>query len=260
MALTIDLSGTTTIVTGAGRGIGRKIATRFAEAGSNVVAAARSVDEIEDTVTRIERHGVEGLAVQTDLESPGDIDRLVEATTEAFGTPQALINNAGANIAGPPLDHTVEELDTMWAVNLRGVFLLSQRFGERIRTSRVDSGRIVNVASVAAHVGVPVMAAYAGTKAGLFGITRALAAELAPDNVTVNSVSPGLIRVDRTERVMDEHGDDLFEFDRIPLGRVGEPEDVANLCTFLASDLAGYITGEDILIDGGVAFTAGLYK
>lgn len=260
MGLSIDLSDSTTIVTGAGRGIGRTIATTFAEAGSTVVAAARTESEIAETVELVEERGSDGLAVRTDLADVDDIDGLIDATVEAFGAPDVLINNAGANISGPPLEHTVEELDTMWAVNLRGLFVLSQRFAQTFRESPLDSGRIVNIASVAAHVGVPAMTAYGGTKSGIFGITQGLAAELAGDGITVNSVSPGLVSVDRTDRVIAEHGDALFDFDRIPVGRVGEPADVANACAFLASDLASYVTGEDLLVDGGVDFTAGLYK
>lgn len=260
MALSIDLSDSTTIVTGAGRGIGRTIATRFAEAGSTVVAAARTESEIAETVDLVEERGSDGLAVRTDLTDVADIDGLVDTTVDAFGPPDVLINNAGANISGPPLEHTVEELDTMWAVNLRGLFVLSQRFARTFRNSSLDSGRIVNIASVAAHVGVPAMTAYGGTKSGLFGITQGLAAELADDGITVNSISPGLISVERTEKVIAEHGDALFDFDRIPVGRIGEPADVANACAFLASDLASYVTGEDLLVDGGVEFTAGLYK
>jgi NAD(P)-dependent dehydrogenase (short-subunit alcohol dehydrogenase family) len=119
---------------------------------------------------------------------------------------------------------------------------------------------VINISSIAAELGVPAMTLYAGTKSGARGITRGFAAALAPDGVTVNSVSPGLTRVGRTEGVIDEHGDQLFDFDRIPLGRIGEPRDTADVCVFLASDLAGYVTGVDILVDGGVAFTAGLYK
>ena len=189
-----------------------------------------------------------------------DVAALVRATEEELGTPSVLVNNAGANIAKPPLEMTTEEVDTMLDVNVRGPFVASREFGRTFRDSSLDSGRIINVSSVVVTLGVPPMTVYGATKAGIRGITRGFAAEFAADGITVNSVSPGLIRIERTERVMEEHGDDLFDFDRIPLGRVGEPRDVANAVLFLASDLAEYVTGEDLLVDGGVEFTAGLYK
>lgn len=255
----LDLSGRTAIVTGSGRGIGQVIATSLAEAGANVVAAARSTDEIEGTVQAVEDLGVEGLAVTTDLSNEDDITTLVDRATDVFGTPEILINNAAANLAAPPLDQSTDEVDMMLDVNLRGLFLLSQRWAQAFRESPADSGRIVNIASVAAHVGVPAMTVYGGSKSGIFGITQGLAADLAGDGITVNSISPGLVLVQRVEDVLEARGE-LFDLDRIPVDRIGEPEDVANLCVFLSSDLASYITGEDILVDGGVSFTAGLYK
>lgn len=261
MAIEIDLSGETAIVTGAGRGLGADISRRLAEAGADVVAAARSTDEIEAVVSEIEAdHGVSGLAVRTDLTDVGDVEALVAESVEAFGAPSILVNNAGANLVGDPMEHTVEDVDTMLDVNVRGLFLLTQKWAAAYRAAGLGRGRVINISSIAAELGVPAMTLYAGTKSGTRGITRGFAAALAPDGVTVNSVSPGLTRVGRTEGVIDEHGDQLFDFDRIPLGRIGEPRDTADVCVFLASDLAGYVTGVDILVDGGVAFTAGLYK
>jgi len=256
----VDLSGRTAIVTGAGRGIGEAIAETFAAAGADVVAAARTESEIEATVDTVESHGVDGLAVRTDLTDVGDIDRLVDRTVNEFGDPDVLVNNAGANLSNPPLEHTTGEVETMLSVNLQGLFALTQRFARALRESDADAGRVVNVSSIAAHVGVPTMTFYGGTKAGIEGLTRGFAAALAPDGVTVNSVSPGLTRVGRTEAFIDDRGETALDFDRIPLDRVGRPEDVADACLFLASEHAGYITGEDIRVDGGVGVTAGLYR
>ena len=262
MALDIDLTGRTAIVTGAGRGIGRVICSTFAEAGADVVAAARSADEIEAAVDEVEdRFGVEALAVPTDLREADDIAGLVEAAVDRFGTPEILINNAGANLTGPPLEHTLEEIDTMLDVNLRGLFVLSQHFGRAFRADPADVGRIVNVSSISAQIGVPAMTLYGGTKSGIYGVTRGLAAELAADGVTVNSVTPGLTRVGRVDDLLaSAAAADIYDLDRVPLGRLGLPSDVATACAFLASDLAGYITGEDVRVDGGVGFTAGLYR
>jgi len=261
MAVEIDLSGETALVTGAGRGIGADVVRRFAEAGADVVAAARSVDELSAIVTEVEEeHGVSGLAVPTDLTDVAEIEALVEASVDEFGVPSILVNNAGANLIGDPLEHTVEEVDTMLDVNVRGLFLLTQRWAEAYRASDLERGRVINISSVIAELGVPMMTLYSGTKSGVRGITRGFAATLAPDGVTVNSVSPGLTRVGRTEGLIDSPEDSPLDFDRIPAGRVGAPVDSANACLFLASDLASYVTGVDILVDGGVAFTAGLYK
>lgn len=257
----MELTGKIAIVTGAGRGIGRAIAREFAAAGADIVAAARTVSEIEAVAEAIEsEYDVRATAIQTDLSKESNIDALVTATTEEFGTPDILVNNAGANIVKPPLDLTLEEIDTMLDVNLRGLFLLSREFGRTIRESDKESGRIINISSLTAHLGVPAMALYSGTKNGVIGMTRGLAAAFAGDGITVNSVSPGLTRIERTEAVIEEKAGEVFELDRIPMGRIGEPEDTAAACLYLASDAAGYVTGIDLPVDGGVTFTAGLYK
>ncbi len=261
MSVSIDLTGTSVLVTGAGRGLGKRIAERFAEAGADVVGAARTESELQTLKAEIEdEHGVEVLPVRTDLTDEVDIQNLIEEAIGAFSTPEILINNAGANIAGPPLDHSVEEIDTMLDVNVRGLFLLTQYWAQAFQDSPLKGGRVINVSSVIADLGVPAMTLYGGTKGAVRAITKGFAADLADDGVTVNSVSPGLTRVDRTEIVIEEHGDELFEMDRIPQGRVGDPVDTANACLFYASTLASYITGTDLIVDGGVEFTAGLYK
>lgn len=259
MAVELDLSGKTAIVTGAGRGIGEIVATRFGAAGADVVVAARTEREIETTSAAVEEHGVSALAVPTDLSDLDDIDALVAETRAAFGAPDVVVNNAAANLADDPLEQPVDEVDAMLDVNLRGVFLLSQRAANAMLDADIEAGRIVNVSSVVGHVGVPAMTVYSGTKAGLYGITRGLAAELSPHGITVNTVSPGMIRVDRIERLMEESGE-FYDLDRIPAGRLGDPEEIADACVFLASDRARYVTGEDLRVDGGVAITAGLYR
>lgn len=254
----IDLRGRTALITGAGRGIGETIAVEFAKCGADVVAAARTVEEIEATVERVEALGAEGLAVPTDLRSVEDIDRLMDETIDSLGLPEILINNAGANLSASTLTRPLEEVDTMIGVNLRGSFLLSQRFGLEVRESGRESGRIINISSIHGRLGTPSRTVYSTTKAGLYGMTRGLAAELAPDGVTVNSVSPGLTRVDRIERLIEE--EDRYDLGKVPLGRLATSEDIAYGCLFLASDYADYITGVDLPIDGGVLMTAGLYQ
>lgn len=255
----IDYADETVIVTGAGRGIGREIAHRFADAGATVVAAARTESELRETIDGVVDRGAEGLAVPTDLRDPGDIEALVSAAVDRFGTPDVLVNNAAVHVAGDPLSRSIEDIDAMIDVNFRGLFLLSQAFANVVIAGEDTGGSIVNVSSIVGHLSVPAMTVYCGTKAGVYGLTRALAGELGPHGITVNAVSPGLTRVDRIERLLEEKGE-LYEIDAIPLGRLGEPADIANACLFLCSDLASYVTGVDLPVDGGAVRTATLYR
>ncbi|PCR88856.1 SDR family NAD(P)-dependent oxidoreductase [Natrinema ejinorense] len=260
MTVEIDLSGQTAIVTGAGRGIGETIATTFARAGADVVAVARTQSEIEETVERVEEYGVDGMAVQTDLRNVDEIDSLMDTVLEEWGTPEILINNAALNLTSPPLDQSLEEVDAMLDVNVRGLFLLSQRFGQAFRESDREQGRIINISSLTSKLGVSQMTLYSGTNGGVNSITRGLAAELADDGVTVNAVIPGLIEIDRIADLIERKGDEIYALDRVPLGKLGEARHIADACLFFASDLSEYITGEQLKVDGGVGFTAGLYK
>lgn len=255
----IDHTDETVIVTGAGRGIGREISYRFADAGADVVAAARTRSEIETTVEGVRERGGEGVAIPTDLRDPADIDSLVAAAVDRFGTPDVLVNNAAVHVAGDPLSRSTADIDAMFDVNLRAVFLLSQRFANAVIEGDTRGGSIVNVSSIVGHLSVPAMTAYCGTKAGVYGITRGLAGELGPHGITVNSVSPGLTRVERIERLLEEKSE-LYDIESIPLGRLGRPSDVANACLFLTSNLASYVTAVDLPVDGGAVRTATLYR
>lgn len=254
----VDLTDHTAIVTGAGRGIGAVIAAELADSGAAVAAAARTEAEIEATAGRCREAGVEAIAVPTDLESVDDIDRLVDATVDRLGVPDVLVNDAGAHVAADPLERRLDDVETMAAVNLRGLHLLSQRVAAERVAAGLDGGRIVNVSSVAGDVGVRGMAFYSATKAGVKGLTRGMAVEFAPYDLTVNCVSPGLTRVERIERLIAERAD-LYHEEGIPLGRLGEPEDVSAAVLFLVSARASYLTGVDVPVDGGAKVTSAMY-
>ena len=259
----IDLTGRSAIVTGSGRGIGEAIALMLAEAGANVVAAARTTAEIEDTVDRVRDAGTEGLAVPTDLHHPDEIEELVGAAVAQFGCPEILVNNAALNFPNNPDNQTVDEMDSMASVNLRAVHLLSRSWARAYRETGGDWGRIVNIASNSAFIGVPTMTYYGATNAGVHHLTRGFAATLASEGVTVNSVTPGLTRVDRIDDLlaMQERGEieRIHDLTEHPLGRAAIPEEVAYACLIFLHDLAGYITGADLVVDGGLEFTRPMY-
>lgn len=260
----IDLSNRTAIVTGAGRGIGRQIAQTFAEAGSNIVAAARTKSEISETITQVEEEGVEGLAVPTDLENPDQIENLVERTVAEFGYSDILVNNAALNLTNSPADQTLGEIDSMTRVNLRSVFLLTRRWAAQFRTADQERGRVINISSNSALFGVPAMTYYGATNAGVKAMTRGFATTYAQDNITVNCVIPGLTEVERIEELLAKQ--DRGEIERIHvlsdhlLGRPAKPEEVAYACLVLTHELADYITGTDILVDGGLEATRPMYE
>ncbi|SFR64394.1 SDR family NAD(P)-dependent oxidoreductase [Halogeometricum limi] len=256
----LDLSGETALVTGGGRGIGAVVADTFAEAGADVAVAARTESELAKTVERIESHGRRGVALPTDLRDADAIEELVADATDRLGTPSILVNNAAANLAGPLSEMSVDEVDTMLETNLRATFLLSQAWADAYRESSRTSGRIINVSSLTGRLGVPRMTLYSGTNAGIESVSRGFAAELARDGVTVNWVVPGLVGIDRIRNLVDEQGDDIYDLDRIPLGDLGEAVDIAHACLFFASEMASYVTGAELVVDGGVSFTAGLYR
>jgi len=258
--MSVDLSERTAFVTGAGRGIGKAIAVQFAAAGADVAAVARTRSELEATVDAVESHSVRGVTVEADLRDETAIQRAVDETIDALGVPNVLVNNAGVFLASPPDEQSTSEIDHMLTLNLRAPLLLSRRICREIVQSGAEVGRVINVASNVAATAVPAWTAYGSTKAGIQGMTRGLAVAFADEGITVNSISPGTTRTPAVEEVIEEMGDELYDFDRHPMGRIGEPEDVADVCLFLASDLARYVTGEDILVDGGVSITSGFYR
>jgi len=246
------LSNRVTIVTGSGRGIGRAIALRLAEAGANVVVNdVGDIEPVEAVVKEIKAMGGQALPILADVSSASEVDRLVAETTSAYGRIDILVNNAGIARDQLLLRMTEEEWDRVLEVNLKSVFLCTRAVLKYMVKQRW--GRIISIASIVGIVGNPGQANYAAAKAGIIGFTRTIAKEVASRGITVNAIAPGFIDTEMTQRLKEEWKEELKR--RIPLGCLGSPRDVAEAVAFLAGEEAGYITGQVLGVDGGMAMS-----
>ena len=236
------------IVTGASRGIGRTIALAMAAAGAKVVVSARSASGIEALCREIEAGGGSCVSVVGDVAVTADADRIVETAVSHFGRLDILVNNAGITRDGLLLRMKDEDWDTVLDTNLKGAFLCT-RAAAKVMTKQ-KFGRIINISSVVGEMGNPGQANYCASKAGLIGLTKSVARELARRNITVNAITPGFITTDMTEALPEKTRQELAA--QIPLGRLGDASDIAQAVNFLASDHAGYITGQVLGINGGM--------
>jgi 3-oxoacyl-[acyl-carrier protein] reductase len=242
------IKGKVALITGASRGIGRAIALKFASEGADVaVVYAGNAEKAQEVVMKAREHGVKAEAFQCDVTDFAAVKTTVDAVKNALGTVDILVNNAGITKDALVMTMKEEAFDEVIATNLKGAFNLIRHCTPIFVKRR--SGRIINISSVAGLMGNPGQANYAASKAGLIGLTKSVARELASRNVCCNAIAPGFIQTDMTENITKENP--LLA--GIPLGRVGQPEEIAALAAFLASDNAGYITGEVIRIDGGLA-------
>jgi 3-oxoacyl-[acyl-carrier protein] reductase len=245
--VTLDFTGKVAVVTGASRGIGRAVATMLAAAGASVVAAARE-SNAEETAAAITAAGGQALAVPVDVADAASVQAMVDRTLERYGRVDVLVNNAGITRDQLLLRLKREEWDEVLATNLSGAFLCTQAVLRPMIRQR--GGRIVCISSVVGQMGNAGQANYAASKAGLIGFAKSMARELASRNVTVNVVAPGLIATDMTRAISEEAREEWAA--QIPLGRMGMPEDVAAAVCFLASDAAGYVTGQVLAVNGGM--------
>jgi 3-oxoacyl-[acyl-carrier protein] reductase len=246
----LDLSGRVALVTGASRGIGRAIASTLAQAGATVVVNYREQQSAaEEAVEAIQASSGTALAVQADISDSADVERLLKTTLDTYGHIDILVNNAGIARDGLLLRMKEEDFDAVVQTNLRGAYLCTRAALRPMMKQR--SGRIINITSVVGLLGNPGQANYAAAKAGLIGFTRSVAREVASRNITVNAVAPGFIVTEMTGK-LDEAAQQAV-LGTIPLQRLGQPQDVANLACFLASDMAEYITGQTLSVDGGMA-------
>ncbi|MBB6282129.1 3-oxoacyl-[acyl-carrier-protein] reductase [Geobacillus subterraneus] len=243
------LEGKIALVTGASRGIGRAVALELARQGANVaVNYAGSEAKANEVVETIRSLGREAFAVQADVARAEDVERMVKTVLDQFGRLDILVNNAGITRDNLLMRMKEEEWDAVINTNLKGVFLCTKAVTRPMMKQRY--GRIINVASVVGVIGNPGQANYVAAKAGVIGLTKTAARELASRNITVNAIAPGFITTDMTEALSAELKEEMLK--QIPLARFGEPDDVARVAAFLASDAAGYMTGQTLHVDGGM--------
>ncbi len=240
--------GKVAIVTGASRGIGRSIALALAAEGAKIVAVDMVPEGVEALAAEIKAAGGEALAVQGNVTVTADADRMVDAAVEAFGRLDILVNNAGITRDGLLLRMKDDEWDAVLTVNLKGAFLCTRAAAKVMAKQRY--GRIINIASIVGQMGNAGQANYCASKAGLMGLTKSNARELAKRNVTVNAVAPGFITTDMTEVLPEKVKQELAA--QIPMERLGSADDIANAVVFLAAERSGYVTGQVIGVNGGM--------
>ncbi|WP_034741291.1 3-oxoacyl-[acyl-carrier-protein] reductase [Halalkalibacter wakoensis] len=243
------LQGKTAIVTGASRGIGKATAIELARNGANVVVNyAGSQERAEQVVAEIKGLGVDALAIQANVANSEEVQAMVKETIDAFGRVDILVNNAGITKDNLLMRMKEDEWDAVINTNLKGVFNCGKAVTRQMMKQRY--GRIINVASVVGVLGNPGQANYVAAKAGVIGLTKSMARELANRNIHVNAVAPGFIETDMT----DELGEDIKGqlLTQIPLATLGKPENIANVIRFLASPDADYMTGQTLHVDGGM--------
>jgi 3-oxoacyl-[acyl-carrier protein] reductase len=244
------LSGKVAIVSGASKGIGAAIAEKLAEEGAAVVVNyAKSAQRAEAVVSRIQSKGGKAKAIQADVSRPTEAKRLVEATIQEFGRADILVNNAGVYEFLPLADIQEDHFDRQFNLNVKGLLFVTQAaaqaFGDK-------GGSIINISSVASQSPPPQGSVYSATKAAVDAITKSLAAELGPRKVLVNSILPGLTETEGVAAMQQAAEFQALFVPQTPLGRMGQPRDIANVVSFLASEEAGWITGQVIPVSGGL--------
>ena len=242
------LAGRIAIVTGGTRGIGLAIARALADDGASVVVSGRDAARLDAAVKDLEARGGAVLAVAADAAKREDVDCLVEATRERFGRVDVAVNNAGITRDQLLVRMKDDDWDQVLDTNLRGVFLMTRAVGKVMM--RQKSGRIINIASTAGAMGNPGQVNYSAAKAGVIGLTKAAARELAHWNILVNAVAPGLIETDMAAAIPAEAREAMLQ--QVPLKRIGQGREVAEVVRFLAGDGASYITGQTIHVNGGL--------
>jgi NAD(P)-dependent dehydrogenase (short-subunit alcohol dehydrogenase family) len=246
---TRKIEGKTALITGASKGLGKAMALALADAGARLALVSRNLELLNETAGAVRQLGAEAAVFAADVTDETQVLRLEKAVAGRFGKVQILVNNAGMNLRKPVTDFTLAEWRQVMDTNLNSVFLMCRSFVPQMRGQ--GYGRILNLTSIMSHVALPGRTAYAASKAGLLGFTRALALELAPEKITVNGISPGPVATEMNAPLIQDPELNQQFISRIPLGRWGKVEEIGHLAVYLCSEDAGFITGTDILIDGG---------
>lgn len=245
----MKLTGKTALITGASKGLGKAMAMALGRAGARLALVSRNKEQLQSVAAEVRQAGAEADVFLGDVTREADVKRLESEVTARFGTAHILINNAGVNIRKPITDFTLDEWRTVLDTNLTGVFLMCRAFVPQMKGQ--GYGRILNLTSIMSHVGLPQRTAYCASKAGLLGFTRALALELAADRITVNGISPGPFATEMNTPILQNPEANAQFISKIPAGRWGDVNEVGQLALYLCSEEAGFITGTDVLIDGG---------
>ncbi len=245
----VDLKGRTAVITGGSRGLGEAMAKSLAQAGAQIALVARDRGRMEAVRDAIAEHGGMAEVFVADVTQENEVATLSEAVKTRFGNPQILINSAGINLRKNLVDFTLDEFRCVLDASLISTFLMCRAFVPGMKGT--GYGRILNMSSIMSHVSLAGRAAYSSAKAALLGLTRALALELASEGITVNGISPGPIGTDMNRPLMNNPEVNAQFLANIPVGRWGKVEEIGALACYLCSETAGFITGTDILIDGG---------
>ncbi|HWD19620.1 MAG TPA: SDR family NAD(P)-dependent oxidoreductase [Verrucomicrobiae bacterium] len=244
-----NLKGKGALITGASQGLGREMALALAAAGAEVILLARQAAPLEETARAARALGAVAHVFPADVTNETQIARVAESVLQKMPAPHILINNAGMNIRKPLIEFSLAEWRQVMDTNLTSVFLICRHFVPHMKGR--GYGRVINMTSIMSHISLPGRSAYSASKAALLGLIRALALELAPDRITVNGISPGPFATEMNRPLLDNPELNAQFLAKIPLGSWGDPKDIGQLALFLCSEHADFITGTDIVVDGG---------